>query len=359
MHAVARAGITQGMVQTLPSSECTHLRSAWHAAVWLTLQQLKTRRSYDHLAFRGQVNPNWPISTSWCRVQPQHRETKLRQRRRFERMTTAVAKSLGFELDATTCRAISQHHGMTSNLLDFTTDPLVAIWFALDIGSQHTNPHRAIWFETVPTLDGLGSRVVLAPPFLRRLHAQRGFFVERRSGVPLPTERLRLVTFEWQKESEVDFSPFWLGRVTPLFPGVHWLEQLADNVSKHDILLNRSDARQSLLKHILNIAQQEMRNALEANQEMSLDSTIPIYDAPWTTDAHAAIVYDAIHRLAVAADLGEVRADVSLLRSIVKRNCALMPLLITSIRNPPAGMTVAKQDYQLAEVVEKLLNEMT
>ncbi len=71
--------------------------------------------------------------------------------------------------------AIAQHYDMRTELLDFTTDPSVAVFFA-NLGNGLAED-SAVYSCPIPRLfDHL--RIILPPPFVKRLYLQRGFFLQ-------------------------------------------------------------------------------------------------------------------------------------------------------------------------------------
>lgn len=74
--------------------------------------------------------------------------------------------------------AIAQHYGLATHLLDFTCDPLVAVYFAAH-GNKARHDQEAVVF-LLPLIDALnhGAKIILPPPFAKRLYIQKGVFVE-------------------------------------------------------------------------------------------------------------------------------------------------------------------------------------
>ncbi|MEM7629511.1 MAG: FRG domain-containing protein [Planctomycetota bacterium] len=358
MYAIGRlARITADSATPQSLTTAVHLPSSWHAAIWLTLRQLEARMEGRHMAFRGQADPRWDLLPSWTRVEDAERGRYLLRRRRFERAVADVAGSLTFDVDGRMLRAASQHHGFTSRLLDFTTDPLVAIWFALDIGGNGAQPDRVVWYRDVAGLRSSGCRFVLAPPFLRRLHAQRGFFIERRHGTMSLTPRMHAVTFKWWREQSGHFEPVWLGEATPIYPAVPWLDTLAEQTRSRDTELGCATARRRLLHTVKELARQDLDVSIaQGEHAVSTDHALPLHEGPWTTDTSSGLAYDALYRLAIVTEHREgTRGHLPLIRSIANSNPTIIRGLVKSIRRPPKGMAVAKSDHELAALLEDCL----
>lgn len=85
--------------------------------------------------FRGQVR-NWPLLSSLARLEGQARDGAIEQLGRFHAwLGDAGLSSLAADVDA--LLVVAQHYGLATNLVDFTTEPRVAAFFALHDPPDH------------------------------------------------------------------------------------------------------------------------------------------------------------------------------------------------------------------------------
>ena len=148
-------------------------------------QEFQKENRYD--LFRGQSR-DWKVVTSFTRLNRTKRETALAKMGRFFYWveTTAGLEYLWNQTDQII--AVAQHYGIPTNFLDFTSDPLVAGYFA----TQHRqsisddNPGCIICLNSVEFLRvfGVFGRISHLPEILRlevpdlwRIEAQKSVFI--------------------------------------------------------------------------------------------------------------------------------------------------------------------------------------
>jgi hypothetical protein len=151
-------------------------------AIW-TAEELQAAGKYD--LFRGQLSATWDCVPSLFRVPAAMRAMAADAARRYRLW---VGETPGFEDiygDPDLAGAVAQHHGLPTRLLDFTTSPKIAGFFATD-GDCSAHAEGAIILlrssdvtEMARILPGRVLRV-LRPRLenLWRMTAQRGVFVE-------------------------------------------------------------------------------------------------------------------------------------------------------------------------------------
>ncbi len=167
--------------------------SPWHAAAWLLdlaalAGQMATvdgdsglRAPYDVKfgapVFRGQTDPGQKLRPTLLR------EGRTKADLAAMNLLAAVLERL-FDMEENRMNgrlvhlAALQHCGMPTPLLDFTADPRVAVTFACLGADPERNRERAVFCTPLGVLAGLGGAVVLPPPWVKRLYAQRGLFFD-------------------------------------------------------------------------------------------------------------------------------------------------------------------------------------
>jgi len=137
--------------------------------------------------FRGQ-GKDWPVQSTFMRVPTEQRESTMQKLARFEgwiRNTPGLEK-LAADTDATI--AVAQHYGLPTNLVDFTTSPEIAAYFATERADASPPGEMAclICLDLEDMLDFWKFLQGKYPPLeflepevpdLWRLEAQRGCFL--------------------------------------------------------------------------------------------------------------------------------------------------------------------------------------
>jgi len=128
--------------------------------------------------FRGQVDSTWDIVSKKERPNID-KDLETRAIKAFCALLARLFRSMDLPTPpAQAYVATAQHYGLATHLLDFTADPSVAVYFATN-GNKRREDQEAVVF-LLPLIDALGhgAKIILPPPFVKRLYIQRGVFVE-------------------------------------------------------------------------------------------------------------------------------------------------------------------------------------
>ena len=96
----------------------------------------------------------------------------------------AAHKYTPYEMEGFELLATLQHYGDQTNLIDFTTDYLVALFFACDGNPQE--PGRVILLQRPPKFGHKAYKVEKPPRTIRRAEAQKSIFVQAEKGFVEP-----------------------------------------------------------------------------------------------------------------------------------------------------------------------------
>jgi FRG domain len=222
--------------------------SPWHAAVWLhNLAAGVPNNQYvwpysrdgelrfdSALLFRGQRKAEWEVSPSLYRLAwaaAHDREGRFSDDRFEEMMWQQFAAVRRFvtALDWITSSdsdigaqpvavhiATAQHYGLPTPFLDLSPDPLIATWFACS-GAEEQDVAAVYW--TPFSGNDLDLPVVLAPPWVRRVHRQKGVFLNYLAGPPADSSRWYRIIFPTSPRYCAAFD-----EIEPMYPENSWFD---------------------------------------------------------------------------------------------------------------------------------------
>ena len=203
------------------------------------LQGLKTKRK---TVFRGQRRVDWPILTSVGRLIPDGDVSFDYMEERLLKLfkETALPYAPYEPKNDWEWLALGQHHGLPTRLLDWTYNPLVATFFAVEDESESDSVVYVFWGGRTMTLEKdpspltVESVIRFRPPHVsKRIAAQAGLFtVHPEPMSPFEHKSSLKITIAADCRSEIKRTLYKYGiSQRTLFPGLdgiaadlHWLE---------------------------------------------------------------------------------------------------------------------------------------
>lgn len=187
-----------------------HAPSPWHAALYCQALQDDAVSSGSRLLFRGHRNYSWDLTPTILRkpeAGPDNARNELfaailaaMSFNTIWRMDPLSGTSVFFTMSKQSYLAAAQHYGMHTHLLDFTTDPDVAVKFAAgDVTSD--DAMASVLILSLESARRNRLSVVLPPPFVRRLLLQRGMFIEAKQTLRKDALKIREVRFPYEPGS--------------------------------------------------------------------------------------------------------------------------------------------------------------
>ena len=119
------------------------------------IRQLKEKYGKQPIWFRGHRDSKWSLIPSIQRGEIQKRESFITND--FYIFVNQIKQNAPYKLNYAAWMSLMQHYGLPTRILDWSSSPLVACYFALE-NSMEDNTNACIW--------------VLIP---RKLNAQEGF----------------------------------------------------------------------------------------------------------------------------------------------------------------------------------------
>ena len=186
----------------------------------------------SRLIFRGHADSSW----EWTMVPKLERPgVDKRAARRAQRLLASLLSDVipvtsqqkGSVLPPEVFVAVAQHYGIATDLLDFTYDPSVAIYFASHGRKKNEHQRAVVYFLLTPEARKMGMRILLPPPPADRVYVQRGLFLKgTRASLLRLRQTCRRITFPLDESFQVIRE----NQVVNLLPRSDWLGNLIDHI---------------------------------------------------------------------------------------------------------------------------------
>jgi hypothetical protein len=202
------------------TSQIIKVASPWHAALILESLQHHLQLKQSRVIFRGQFDSKWKIEPTINRERFTEfdRENEYFKSKLFCDILSSMSfNTLSFlspkasvynlKIPSDSYLAAAQHYGIATNLIDYTPDPAVAVYFAANDALDRKDRTASVFAIPLEEAFENGCEIIIPPPFIERLHIQRGFFIKQ-SDPKSEVDFKKIALFEIQFPCDFDFQPY-------------------------------------------------------------------------------------------------------------------------------------------------------
>jgi hypothetical protein len=133
--------------------------------------------------FRGQGDSCWKIQPGIFRLDLEDRVLEEKAATIFSKVVENLFSMVNHAtednwppLNLKSGKAVAQHYGLFTPLVDWTVNPCVAVDMATNIVKEDKKQYAAVYWINFKDVEELGIEIILPPVFAYRLYLQRGFF---------------------------------------------------------------------------------------------------------------------------------------------------------------------------------------
>ncbi|SRR5579871_48329 len=212
-----------GVSLSVQQHQIIEVESPWHAlCAAMYLQHQALDELHKHLLFRGQSNSSYPLVASVFR--PGADQETLDRAKRLLAWYLASNSGLKIAIDPGLFYGAAQHYQIWTDLLDVTPDPAVAVWFAA-LPSKEKRPTASIYVIPLDAAERMGANLRLPPPYIERLHRQRGLFIRCQDATPLPMNEIIEIRFPARRNNNQPFNVVRHGRIVDILEDHSWIRK--------------------------------------------------------------------------------------------------------------------------------------
>lgn len=247
-----------------PLEGVIEVKSPWHAALLLEDINYHFLSKKQRLIFRGQSNSDWNIISSIHRESDEFTADDRLIESVKSQVFADILAALSFnsistvnvhlqqdEINAQSLLvpklrvtprsyiAAAQHYGIPTNLIDWTPDPAVATFFAALAAKKSKCKTASIYVLSVQEVIENNFEILIPPPFIERLHLQRGFFIRADKKNENANTLKDLCFIEIRFPTDFYFDKFEVIRrglgvvnLLPEYPMAEELKAVADNIAR-------------------------------------------------------------------------------------------------------------------------------